>query len=94
MWCYVKKKIKFKKRHEKKLLFKYDPIANLYLLKSKIMIDLLVFVKNVEDAIEIRCENHENNNEEITNASFFSENGEVIDLNILIIDKDTPVNQV
>ena len=38
--------------------------------------------------MEIKCENHENNNREIINAPFFSENGEVIDLKIQIVDKD------
>ena len=38
----------------------------------------------------IRC-SEDNNNEEIMNASFVSENGEVIGVNISVIDKDTPI---
>ena len=43
--------------------------------------------------MEIKCENNENNNKEMMNASLFSENNEAIDLKIQIIDKDTPINQ-
>lgn len=42
----------------------------------------------------VRYESHVNNNLEIMNASFVSENGEVINLNISIIDKDTSIYQV
>ena len=43
--------------------------------------------------MEIKCENNENNNKEMMNASLFSENNEAIGLKIQIIDKDTPINQ-
>ena len=51
--------------------------------------DAVTFVKNVVETMEVTCESQENNNEEIINASFVSENGEVINLNVSIIDKDT-----
>lgn len=44
--------------------------------------------------MEIKCDNHENKNKEMINAPFFSENGEVIDLKMQTVDKDTPINQV
>ena len=39
-------------------------------------------------------ESEDNNNEEILYALFGSENGEVVDLNISVIDKGTPIYQV
>ena len=39
-------------------------------------------------------ESEDNNNEEILNSLFGSENGEVVDLNISVIDKGTPIYQV
>ena len=56
--------------------------------------DAVTFVKNVVETMEVTCESQENNNEEITNASFVSENGEVINLNVSIIDKDTLIYKV
>lgn len=56
--------------------------------------DAVTFVKNVVEAMEVTCESQENNNEETINASFVSENGEVINLNVSIMDKDTPIYKV
>lgn len=56
--------------------------------------DAVTFVKNVVETMEVTCESQENNNEEIINASFVSENGEVINLNVSIIDKDTLIYKV
>ena len=44
--------------------------------------------------MEITNEKKDNKNEEMMNASFVYENGEVIDLNNSVIDKDTPIYQV
>ena len=43
--------------------------------------------------MEITHESEDNNNEEILNALFGGKNGEVVDLNISVIDKGTPIHQ-
>ena len=88
----------FKKDIEKILSYGCDVICcdveKLYLLKNAILIDPVAFVGNVKEAMNIICESHETINEEMMNSSFFNEIHEDIDLNISIIDKDTPINPI
>lgn len=54
----------------------------------------MTFLESVTKTMEITNEKKDNKNEEMMNASFVYENGEVIDLNNSVIDKDTPIYQV
>lgn len=54
----------------------------------------MTFLESVTKTMEITNESKDNKNEEMMNASFVYENGEVIDLNNSVIDKDTPIYQV
>lgn len=54
----------------------------------------MTFLESVTKTIEITNESEDNKNEEMMNGSFVYENGEVIDLNNSVIDKDTPIYQV
>ena len=54
----------------------------------------MTFLESVTKTMEITNESKDNKNEEMMNASFVYENGEVVDLNNSVIDKDTPIYQV
>ena len=94
-----------KKKKKKKRLPKHVPTAKVHLLKNTIEIDIgyiknihqgdvVTYVESVTETMEITHESEDNNNEEIINASFVSENCEAINLNIFVIDKDTPIYQL
>ena len=61
---------------------------------KKIHQDVATFVESVIETMETTNESEDNNNEEIIDALIVSENGDVIDLNISVIDKDTPIYQI
>ena len=54
----------------------------------------MTFLESVTKTMEITNESKDNKNEEMMNASFVYENGEIVDLNNSVIDKDTPIYQV
>ena len=54
----------------------------------------MTFLESVTKTIEITNESEDNKNEKMMIGSFVYENGEVIDLNNSVIDKDTPIYQV
>ena len=56
--------------------------------------DIVTFLESVTKTIEITNESEDNKNEKMMIGSFVYENGEVIDLNNSVIDKDTPIYQV
>ena len=54
----------------------------------------MTFLESVTKTVEITNESEDNKNEKMMIGSFVYENGEVIDLNNSVIDKDTPIYQV